>query len=405
MTQLTHISVTSDFLVSYSTEDNDTAAMDALKALLAETLEDAPPLNATIDEPEGGASTAVPDAPVVADDTLIATYRSGIQDVKFKKKFIEYRDNGEKVRLDYDDADIPEYLDDPFNIDMAFYGAGWSEELLDAFVAASEFLSDMIGAGLAADSTNSTTTGEELQIDDLVIEVSLSEGDGVGNIVGGAEVEAVRSSDGVTPDGLPVLALMDFDIDDANALLELGIWDDLVLHEMIHALGFGTPLWSTGNVSGENYFAFLPQGTFPFPALLGQPIYQNLDEFDQNTTNVAQVAAAEGSDTTPSLSGIAVTPFISGMLFDEFTFLVSTDELDQLGHWNEAEYGNALMTPILSLEQNVLLDITLASLQDMGYDITLDLVAEDNPLSEGIDLVAENNVKFTDFAEDVLLLG
>ena len=342
---------------------------------------------------------------VLMPDTLIATYTSGIQKVKFKENFVEYRENGEKFKKEYDDPDLPDNLEDPYNIELAFFGEGWSEELLDVFVAASEFLSDMIAAGLPEDMVMSTTTGEMIEVDDLRIEASLSQGDGIGGIVGGAEIEAVRSSDGVTPDGLPVLSLMNFDVDDANALLEQGIWDDLVLHEMFHAMGFGSPPWSADNVSGENYFALAQLPGLPFPVAVGDPIYQNLDETGQNTTRVAEVAAAEGTDTSPSLSGFAAAPFINGQIFDEFAFLISANPLDSLGHWDEAEYGNALMTPVLSHEENVLLDITLASMEDLGYELMLDLVAEDNPLSEGIDLVAENNVKFSDFAEDVLMLG
>lgn len=256
--------------------------------------------------------------------------------------------------------------------------------MLDAFVAASEFLSSMIASGLVEDMAMSTNTGEMVTVDDLRIEASLSQGDGVGGIVGGAEVEAVRSSDEEMADGLPVLSLMNFDVDDANALLEQGIWDDLVLHEMFHAMGFGSPLWAAGNIAIGDFELGGPIG--PFPVVLEADLFFTGD-------NVVQTVVADGGMQLPQLSGVFFTP-------DGANFFSTYD-----GHWDEVVFDNALMTPTLSTEENVLLDITLASMADLGYELTLDLTTEDNPLSEGIDLVAENNVNFTDFAEDVLMLG
>jgi len=363
-----------DFQPLYADLPNAARAKDRYAISLEETLVDA--------------------SPIVTPQTLIATYKSGIQDVKFKANFIEYRDNGQKIKVDADSSDVPGNLEDPMNIDISFYGDGWTQDLIDPFVAASEFLSDMIASGLIDDTAFSTVTGEALAVDDLVIEASLVS-DVSGGFVGGAQIQAVRSSDGSTPDGLPVLSTMTFDVDTAQALQEIGVWDDLVLHEMVHAMGFGSPLWFADTLSIDTSRGvdglFADFGTF-------QVYYA-----DYEGESVAQVAAAEGGDTTPALSAFAISIDNGASLLGPFQPFPEFFPLDTVGHWSEEFYDDALMTPVLSDEENVLLDITLASMGDLGYELAIDLVAENNPLSEGIQLVAENNVKFTDFAEDVLM--
>src|SRR5215203_184686 len=62
--------------------------------------------------------------------------------------------------------------------------------------------------------------------------------DGEGGILGQSGPTALR-----TGTYLPAAAKMQFDIADAQASLTSGEWNDIVLHEMMHSIGFGT-IWS-----------------------------------------------------------------------------------------------------------------------------------------------------------------
>ena len=74
-------------------------------------------------------------------------------------------------------------------------------------------------------------------IDDIRIDAELTNIDGVGGILGQAGPTAIRTSD-----NLPATAVMEFDIADADAFNATGLWQDIVFHEMLHSVGFGS-IW------------------------------------------------------------------------------------------------------------------------------------------------------------------
>ena len=76
-------------------------------------------------------------------------------------------------------------------------------------------------------------------IDDISITATLEAIDGVGGVLGSAGPREIRG-DGTY---LPSSGAMRFDIADADDMLANGQWESVVLHEMMHALGFGT-LWN-----------------------------------------------------------------------------------------------------------------------------------------------------------------
>jgi hypothetical protein len=66
--------------------------------------------------------------------------------------------------------------------------------------------------------------------------------DGFGNVVGYGTPKYTRvgaSADHYGHTGIAISAIMEFDTDDAQDLVDRGLFDDLILHEMAHALGFG----------------------------------------------------------------------------------------------------------------------------------------------------------------------
>jgi hypothetical protein len=66
--------------------------------------------------------------------------------------------------------------------------------------------------------------------------------DGFGNVVGYGTPKYTRvgaSADHYGNTGIAISAVMEFDTADAQDLVDRGLFGDLILHEMAHALGFG----------------------------------------------------------------------------------------------------------------------------------------------------------------------
>ena len=162
-------------------------------------------------------------------------------------------------------------------------------------------------------------------IDDIVIEVALAPIDGPGQILGQAGPRFVRTDDFLTLSGV-----MFFDVDDLDFLEEIGLFEEVIVHEMGHVLGVGT-LWNTA----------------PFG-------------FDRTLR--------AGPDSNPYFTGRKANVFWNAE--------GGTDELPvenmggpgtALSHWREATLNNELMTGFLNLGENPLSRITAGSMRDLGY--------------------------------------
>jgi hypothetical protein len=164
-------------------------------------------------------------------------------------------------------------------------------------------------------------------IDDLLVDVLLQEIDGPGAVLGAAGPCLVRSADNLT-----VYGIMFFDTADLDFLEGLGFFDEVVLHELGHVLGFGT-LW--------NFNRTLLQGGAPDPRFVG-PIA------------IAAYADLGGEGTVP----VEGDQGGAGTLFS---------------HWDEATFFNELMTGFLnsSANANPLSDLSVASMGDLGYVVNL----------------------------------
>jgi len=210
-----------------------------------------------------------------------------------------------------------------FNV-MITYGGDLDGALADAFSKAADYFSAVI-LGDVADLSNG--------LDDIRIDASLIEIDGAGSILGRAGPQFVRSSN-----FLPTEAIMEFDVADAQNFADQGLWDDIVFHEMAHTLGFGT-LWGfmglrDGSIAG---------GDMRFNGANANDVYEN--EF-------AAIAAGDGFDF-----GIPIeTGGGAGTAG---------------GHWDEATFNNEIMTGYVN-GSNFLSDMSIAALEDMGYDTIYD---------------------------------
>ncbi|WP_445382163.1 leishmanolysin-related zinc metalloendopeptidase [Robiginitalea sp. IMCC43444] len=164
-------------------------------------------------------------------------------------------------------------------------------------------------------------------LDDIVIEVALANIDGPGGILGQAGPRFIRLNDFLTLSGV-----MFFDIADLAFLEQLGLFEDVIVHEMGHVLGIGT-LWNI-NFPPLNFQRNLLQGPPSSPYFAGQQanVFWNAE-------------GGTGELPIENLGG-------PGTAF---------------GHWKESTLNNELMTGFLNFGENPLSRITAGSMNDLGY--------------------------------------
>lgn len=249
-------------------------------------------------------------------------------------------DNAEFGRAAGDEPDIPPvsgpvtgYVsggpsESAYNVAIEFVGT-WTVALQAAFTDAADYLSSIILADLPNDVVNGVV------VDDISISATLEQIDGVGGVLGSAGPRDIR----VDGSFLPSTGAMTFDSADAQNQLEIGNWETIVLHEMMHALGFGT-LWgamglTSGSVSG---------GDIRFTGVNATDTYQT------------EFAGIAGSDAD-SLLGVPVEtdggPGTAG------------------GHWDEFLFNDEIMTGFVDTGSFVSV-MTIAAFEDMGYDTVFD---------------------------------
>jgi hypothetical protein len=193
-----------------------------------------------------------------------------------------------------------------YNIQITFKGT-WTAELRQAFISAAEAISDFILGDIPSAGTRRSP------VDDILITASLVSIDGPGGILGQAGPDAVRAGS-----FLPSRGTMQFDSADAAAYQAAGLFDDIVLHEMLHTVGFGT-IWNELDlISGGFFNGALANAVYPGTGLI--PVETN-----------------GGAGTAYS-------------------------------HWDDDTFDNELMTGYID-NDNYLSYMTIASLGDLGYSV------------------------------------
>lgn len=86
------------------------------------------------------------------------------------------------------------------------------------------------------------------QVRPVRITAAIASIDGAGGVLGFAGPTTLRSYTGSKPYAIPDTAFMQFDSDDVVLFQQLGLFDDIVRHEMAHALGFGS-LWTDNRLN------------------------------------------------------------------------------------------------------------------------------------------------------------
>ena len=205
-----------------------------------------------------------------------------------------------------------------FNIQLRFTG-GLSASQRSVFELAKARWQEIIVGDLPSVSVD----GEE--IDDLLIEASGESIDGAGRVLGQAGPTHVRNDS-----QLPCKGVMAFDVADLADMEANGSLVDVIIHEMGHVIGLGTIWHDKGLVAGAN--TTNPEFTGPqckavYATLRGEPQPKNVPLENEGGAGTAE------------------------------------------GHWREVTFDNELMTGYIDPGDNPLSRLTIAALQDLGYQV------------------------------------
>jgi hypothetical protein len=230
-----------------------------------------------------------------------------------------------------------------YDIEIEFKGSGWTVDLQQAFIASADYLTTVITHDIGGGAKYRGKT-----IDDLYISAEVKAIDGPGGVLGQAGPTAIWSET-----QLPAAGIMEFDVADVSTFYDLGLWDDIVTHEMIHVLGFGS-LWNYGRhavlVDGEQY--------------TGANALEAYNRVFGSDAAFIPVETDGGSGTAGA-------------------------------HWDEAELKNELMTGYINNDNdatthddNYLSEFSVMALADLGYVVDYYDYPYDNPTIEGDALIA-----------------
>lgn len=228
-----------------------------------------------------------------------------------------------------------------FNVDLRFLTMPTLPQL-QAFTGAvsrwqSIITNDLANVSLVAAANACAASSPALNeiVDDVLIQVSLTPIDGVGNVLGSAGPCLIR-----TTGSLPALGAMQFDVADLATLESSGQLNSVILHEMGHVLGIGS-LW---RVAAFN--------------LLANPSLPSSPGVDTRFTGVNGIAGFDAIGGTTYTGGGKVP--VENAQGGQGT---------QDSHWRESVLANELMTGFLNNGANPLSVLTVRSLQDLGYSV------------------------------------
>jgi hypothetical protein len=215
-----------------------------------------------------------------------------------------------------------------YNVTVNFNGDLWTDDLKNDFLFAADYVSSII-----TNDVGDIPSFFGTYVDDLLLQATLEDIDGNSGVLGSTSITYVRGADGI-----PIEAIIKFDVADAQRFEDKGLWGDIVLHEMMHALGVGS-LWSYNGLVDKSTSDWRYTG--------------------ENAVNayIAEMEAATNGTFVYDGKGIPVeTSGGSGTAGK---------------HWDEGVFDNELMTGYVDSE-NFFSDISIASLADLGYSINND---------------------------------
>ncbi len=215
-------------------------------------------------------------------------------------------------------------------------------------------------------------------VDDLLIYVKFSAIDGPSGILGKAGPCTIRNSG-----GLPILGYMVFDTDDIDKQIANGQFQEVVIHEMGHVLGFGT-LWQKNDQRPTS----LLLDSCPSPVAC---------KSDPSFTGPHALAAYRELKLAGSDLGKGVP--VENCVGQSSCGLATVNS-----HWRESTFSAEMMTGFKNQDMaNPLSRLSVASLWDEGYTVNYagaDAFALPPPIAALV--AAESRERHLEFLDDVL---
>jgi len=245
----------------------------------------------------------------------------------------------QRVRFMADTAhfDAAASVQTQYNIIVRFWGQAMTTDQQALFTSAAQRIEGIVTGdvqdALAQNIDLNSACGVSGQptmnetIDDIIIYASIQPIDGSGKILAQSGPCLIRDDpDGIDPP-FPAVGIMEFDSADLTTLTAGGSLQDVITHEMMHVLGFGS-LWNYGAnplVVGDQY--------------RGPEAVAAYDAVTEGTQTFVPVETDGGSGTAGS-------------------------------HWDETALGAELMTGYINSTGNYLSKFSVMSLADLGYKVT-----------------------------------
>ena len=234
-------------------------------------------------------------------------------------------------------ADVTAVVQSDFHIDVRFFGPDMTDDQKALFTNAAARISaiivgsvpDVTYSGLSVASACGLPGLPTLDetIHSIVIFASVAPIDGPSGILAGSGPCLLRNPPGF----FPSVGAMLFDVEDLPGMASQGILQDVITHEMLHAVGFGT-IWDAKNL-------LLAGGTV--------------------NSAFAGVRARQGCVDD---GGAAIC---ANSVPVENDMLPGTAD----AHWRESIFGPELMTGFVNHGPMPLSAITVGSLADLGYTV------------------------------------
>jgi hypothetical protein len=212
-----------------------------------------------------------------------------------------------------------------YTIDVVFLG-GLTDRQMAAFkLAAKRWTTAIVG-----DLPDVTIDGQ--RINNLRITAQGSDIDGPGQILGQAGPTFLRPSNAGAAAFLPATGEMQFDSADLAGMEADGTLNDVITHEMGHVIGIGT-VWTKKHL--------LKGATTSNPTFQGANAMREYGALRSSATPLpVPVENTGGSGTRNS-------------------------------HWRDAVFKAELMTGFVNVGGNPMSRVTIASLQDLGYQVNM----------------------------------
>jgi hypothetical protein len=258
-----------------------------------------------------------------------------------------------------------------YKIDLRFFGQATTPAEQALFTnAAARIKQIVVGAPPLVNATGAdpakycNATGVPIfsgTIDGVVIYASFDSIDGRGKVLAQSGPCYIRQN-GTKDDYRTSIGVMKFDTADAAALSTSGNLQEVITHEMLHVLGFGS-FW-------------IGPGAPP-PDTIGANL---LIDYGPNVSYIG----AGGIAGCRSLGGIntcATSVPVEGVQGGPGTIN---------SHWRETTFGNELMTGFIQAGKNPLSIMSIRSLEDLGYAV--DTTAADPYSRPGLNIRAAGSV-------------